>query len=356
MIREINIKQFKISKTETIKDALRNIEANKEGIVLVVDAVGRLVGTITDGDIRRYILHDGDIHTKCGAVMNKKFISVNTDDMSIVQELMMVHRIRHIPVVAKNKKLLKLYVSDKIYEHEKGVCAVIMAGGEGKRLEGLTKETPKPMIPVNGKPILEEIILCLKRHNILDISIALNYKASAIKRYFGTGKKLGVSIHYIEEKKKLGTAGALSLLPRNQAMNTYVVLNADILTSINFKRFLEFYREHSFDMCVAAKEYIIDIPYGIFEARNEILVDIKEKPQQKVFCNAGMYILNNNVLKLIPKNKRCDMTDVIKIAKKKKLPVGMFPIFEYWLDIGNVRDYETAQKEYETHFRRKIYE
>ncbi len=356
MIRTANIKKFIVSKKSTVQDILKVIDKNREGIALVVDDKSRLLGTITDGDVRRFILKNPDIHTKCEKIMNRSYEYTKKDSFEEIKRLMQENRIRHIPLIGKDRKLIRLFISDTIYEPQQGIVAVIMAGGEGRRLKEITPKTPKPLVEIGQKPILEEIITDLKAHNIRQIYIILNYKAKTIQRHFGDGSNFGVNVKYIIEKKKLGTAGALSLLPKEGLPETILVINSDLLTNANFKSLISFYHDRHFFMCIAAKEYVFDIPFGVFDMSNGYLIGIKEKPSQRFFCNAGIYVLNREIIKFVPKNKKFDMTDLIKIVTHRSLPVGAFPLFEYWIDIGNVDDYRRAKKEYNTVFKKRAYE
>ncbi|UCC95522.1 MAG: NTP transferase domain-containing protein [Candidatus Omnitrophota bacterium] len=356
MIRAEDLKKFIVSKKASIRDALKTIDANKEGIALIVDEKKRLLGTITDGDIRRFILKNGDIDAKCAKVMNTSFVHTKKDSPQDIKQLMAEYRIRHIPVLGKHKELLQFIVSDTLYDAHREIVAVVMAGGEGRRIQDISKGIPKPLLKIKGKPILEEVILQLKEHHIHTIYLALNYKASAFKEYFRDGSQLGVNLHYLTEKKKLGTAGPLSLLPKDLKSETLLVINGDVLTSTNLRSLIRFYEEHHLLMCVAAKEYVFDIPFGVFNVSQGYLMGIEEKPSQKFFCNAGMYVVNRRVLKFIPKDRQFDMTDLIQILIHKSLPIGVFPLYEHWVDIGNINDYRQAQDAYDKLFKSRSYD
>ncbi len=356
MIRIEKIAKFIVREDASLREALRVIDQNKEGIVLVVDAKNRLCGIITDGDVRRFILKNGDISTRCDTIMNKEYFYSTHGSPEEAKKLMTRQRIRHIPYLGKDKKLLSLFISDTIYELKESVAAVVMAGGEGARVREISQGIPKPLLKIKEKPILEEVLLGFKRHHINRIFLALNYRAKDFKDYFRDGSSLGLDITYLEEKKKLGTAGALSLLPKALPYETLLVMNADVLTATNLTSLIQFYRDHHLLMCVAAKEYVFDIPFGIFEVANGHLVGLKEKPSERFFCNAGIYVLDKQVLEFIPKNKRYDMTDLIKLLLGKSLPIGAFPLYEYWIDIGNKGDFHRAGNEYDKIFKRREYE
>ncbi|OQA89338.1 MAG: D-glycero-alpha-D-manno-heptose 1-phosphate guanylyltransferase [Elusimicrobia bacterium ADurb.Bin231] len=356
MLRIDNIKKYITAKESTLKEVVKVIDSNREGIAFVVEKNNKLIGTITDGDVRRFILKNGDINTRCNVVMNRRYLYIRKDSPEEALRLIQTNRIRHIPLVGNGRKLQKIFVSDTLYDQHNKVIAVIMAGGEGKRLRKVSRHTPKPLVKIEEKPILEDVITGLRKHNIKDIYLAIRYKANTIKSHFKKNSNLGVNIKYLEEKKKLGTAGALSLLPKDEIPDTIVVVNADVLTSTNYTSLIDFYRNHHLLLCAASKEYVFDIPYGVFDVCNGYLTGITEKPSRRFLCNAGIYVLNKEVLKLIPKHKHFNMTDLIKAATHRSLPVGVFPLYEYWIDIGNAADLYRAKSEYNVIFKRKEYE
>jgi NDP-sugar pyrophosphorylase family protein len=220
-----------------------------------------------------------------------------------------------------------------------------MAGGLGTRLRPLTDDIPKPLLKVGNKPILETIIRNFAEHGFVNITISLNYKGDMIKDYFGDGSDFGVNIDYVEENKRLGTAGALSLLKENPH-EPFFVMNGDLLTDVNFSHLLDF---HSFGnstatMCV--REYEYQVPYGVIQTKDSDITSIVEKPIQKFFVNAGIYVLSPSVFNDIPENEFFDMPTLFNILIEKQKKVSSFPIHEYWLDIGRMSDFEQAQSEY----------
>jgi dTDP-glucose pyrophosphorylase len=356
MTRVEKIKKFIAHKESTIRDVLRVIDQNKEGIALVVDRNLRLLGTITDGDVRRFVLKNGDLESTCQSVMNRSYVYTRKDSLAEAERLMGQTRVRHIPLLGKGRKLIKVFVSEAIGGSRQPIIAVIMAGGEGKRLKPVSRKLPKPLIKIERRSVLEDAIVGLREHRVKDIYLAVRYKADAIKEHIGDGSRLGVTLKYLEEKKKLGTAGALSLLPEDKTPKTVLVINADVLTATNYSSLIEFYHNHHLLMCIASKEYVFDVPYGVFDVSNGYLTGITEKPSLRFFCNAGIYVLDREVLRLIPKNKEFDMTDLINLLIHKSLPVGVFPLYEYWIDIGNAADLNRARSEYGTLFKKREYE
>jgi len=356
MIRAEKIRKFIARKGSTVRDVLRVIDQNKEGIALVVDKNLRLLGTITDGDVRRFVLKNGDLDSKCESVMNRTYVYTRKDSLEEVDRLIGQTRVRHVPLLGTGKKLIKVFVSDAIGDSRQQVIAVVMAGGEGKRLKEVSRNVPKPLVKIERRSVLEDVIVGLREHNIKDIYLAVRYKAEAIKEHIEDGSRLGVTLKYLEEKKKLGTAGALSLLPEDETPKTVLVINADVLTATNYTSLIEFHHDHHLLMCIASKEYVFDVPYGVFDVSNGYLTGITEKPSLRFFCNAGIYVLDREILRLIPKNKEFDMTDLMSLLIHKSLPVGVFPLYEYWIDIGNAADLSRARSEYGTLFKKREYE
>lgn len=347
MIKDKNIKRICLKKSATVRECIRVIDNNKQGIALIVDTQGHLKGTVTDGDIRRFILAGRSIDESVSLVMWTKPLTVplGTSEKEI-KELMNKHLVRHIPIVDSTGCPYKI-INIRDIVSEENVCqyAVIMAGGRGERLKPITENIPKPMIKLaDNKPILESIINDLKESNIVDIYISVNYKTDIIENYFKDGSEYGVNISYLKEDKKLGTAGALTLLPHVPS-NPILVINGDVLTKTNFLQLIEFHKQHRCVMTVAASQYMLNIPYGVLNISSHYLLGIEEKPEKRFLCNAGIYMLNTEALTLIPRDSEFDMTDLIKELIRKGLPVTTFPIHEYWVDIGHMDDLKKVRKD-----------
>ena len=222
---------------------------------------------------------------------------------------------------------------------------IIMAGGFGKRLMPITKNCPKPLLPVLGKPVLEHIITKLKNEGFKNIYISTHHLANMIKDYFGDGKNFGVSIKYIDEKIPLGTAGCLSRFePKND--KDFIVCNGDVLTDIPFAQLLEYHIENNSSATMAVREYFWKHPFGVIKTCGLKIKSITEKPIEKTYVNAGIYVFKNKVKNIIQKDKKIEMPEFFRILKKKKYNTIVFPMFENWLDIGDTKEYERAQKKY----------
>ena len=343
-MKDKDIEQFCLRESDTIRTCMEVIDKNKEGIALIVDAQGRLIGTVTDGDIRRFILAGGSVE---GAISHVMWSNPLTAHMGTsreeIRELMNRHLVRNIPILDEDGCPCKVIsLRDIVSEEGDRHCAVIMAGGEGKRLRPITESIPKPMVELGGKPILENIIESLARSGIVNIYIAINYKADIIEDYFKDGSDYGIKITYLKEDRRLGTAGALTLLPEIPS-KPLLVINGDVVTKTNLSRLIEFHKEHRCIMTVAAIQYLFNVPYGVLNLSGHYLLGIEEKPEQRFLCNAGIYMINPEVVQIIPKNTKFDITDLIKELVRKGLPVTTFPIYEYWVDIGRIDDLRRAQ-------------
>ncbi len=338
-MKDTDINRFCVKETDSIRSCMEVIDQNKQGIALIVNTEQKLTGTVTDGDIRRIILAGKSVEGPVSKIMWTNPLSASSDSSETeIKELMNRYLVRNIPILDENgcpRRIVNL--RDLVSEEDGGQCAVIMAGGEGKRLRPLTDGIPKPMIEVGGKPILESIIKALTQNDIPRIFISVNYKADVIEDFFKDGSNHGAEITYLKEEKKLGTAGALTLLPEIPS-KFLLVINGDVITKTNFSRLIDFHREHRCVMTVAATQYVFDIPYGVLELSGHYLLGIKEKPKKRFLCNAGIYMINTEVLSLIPKDTEYDMTDLIKTLVAKGLPVTTFPVHELWIDIGRMED------------------
>lgn len=345
-----NINKIKISKNSTIKEALRIISAGSIRIAIVVEKNDKLIGTLTDGDIRRGLLKGLTVDSSINSIIFKKpIVAKKKDKKEKLLKMALSKQIYQIPVVDNKGKIIDVHVLDELVKlKNKSNLVVIMAGGRGMRLRPLTKNIPKPMLKVGDKPILQTIIEKFKQSGYDNFVICVNYKSNIIQEYFKDGKKFGVKIEYIKEKKKMGTAGALSLL-KKKIKEPFFVINGDLLTNLNFEKMLDFHYEHNSKATMCIREYNIDSPYGEVNLNNENIVSIEEKPKHKFFVNAGVYILDPKCINLVPK-KFYDMTSLFKKLILNKNKITSFPLGEYWLDIGRLNDYDKANLEYNSIF------
>ena len=341
-----NIEKIKIAEDSSIKQTLKVISDGTFQIAIVVDKKGKLVGTLTDGDIRSGFLKGLNINSSVKSIVNKNPIIVKkTETKEKLLKIAISNKIHQIPVVDKNNKVIGIHIIDELIEtKDKSNKVVIMAGGRGMRLRPLTKNIPKPMLKIGNKPILQTIVERFKESGYENFVICVNYKSKIIKNYFGDGKNFGVKISYIQEKTRMGTAGALSLFQK-KPNKPFFVINGDLLTNLDFDKMLDYHIHHNSKATMCVTEYNLDSPYGEVKLDDKNIISIEEKPAHKVFVNAGVYILNPECIDLIPR-KFYDMPTFFKKIIKKKIKTISFPLGEYWLDIGRSNDLKKANDEY----------
>ncbi len=335
----------------SIRELLQKIEENTRIVsfekpnLFLVDNNGRVVGSLSDGDIRRALIKGYSIESKGKEIMNVNFHYLNDDNFSTETILKFKKlQIKLVPRLDKNFKLLEI-VDLNNYKGVVPVSCLIMAGGMGERLRPLTDELPKPLIPLAGKPILERNIERLKQYNINDICLSVRYKSEKIKDHFADGSSRGVNIRYIQEENPLGTIGALSLMGE-PAHDTVLVMNSDLLTNIDFLDFFEFFQSSNAAMAVATVPYNINVPYAILETNDKSEVrSFVEKPNYVYYSNAGIYLMKKELLKFVPKGEKMDATDLMQVVLNNNLRLLSFPILGYWLDIGNHKDYQRAKED-----------
>jgi dTDP-glucose pyrophosphorylase len=328
----------------SIIDALSFLNENAIGVLLIADSDYKLLGVVTDGDVRRAILARRSLDEPIETIMNRHPVTAKRSlGMRGIREKMWSKKLRHIPILDDNSHLIGLEVVGPLRHSIATPTVVIMAGGLGTRLRPLTEECPKPLIEVAGKPILEHLIIALESQGFKKIIISVNYKSEMIEQYFETGDKWDVSIEYLKETTRLGTAGSLSLI-QELPDSPLLVLNGDVLTKTNFKALVQFHRENESDITVAITEMTYQVPYGVVSIDNHRLLSVNEKPKQKFFVNAGIYVISPELTELIPHNSYFDMTELVELAQEDS-HVTVFPIHEYWRDVGEKASYERAQTE-----------
>ncbi|MDX1811592.1 MAG: nucleotidyltransferase family protein [Gammaproteobacteria bacterium] len=337
--------------SETIKAAIRVIDEGALQIAFVVDEQGQLQGTVTDGDIRRAILKGSSLEDEVALIMNSRPITAKEGDRKDDHYRYLEKTGFHcIPVVDKNNHILKLIVAEDLFLKKTYQNPVIlMAGGLGMRLRPLTDKCPKPLLKVGDKPLLDTILTNLAEQGFVNFYLSVNYKSEMLKDYFGDGKDWGVNIQYLEESSPLGTAGSLRLLQSSGDL-PMIVVNGDVLTKVNYLQLLDFHHRHAFAATMCVKQYEHQIPYGVIEVDSARLVDVKEKPVFSYFINAGIYVVNPDLVSHIPDNKRFDMTDLFSMINEQSMEAGVFPIREYWIDIGRTEEYRQANFDYYREF------
>lgn len=333
-----------VSPEATLQQALKKLDEAALRIVLVCNNEMILHGVVTDGDIRRALLRGIGLEAPVSDVMNVNPIIVSpqtsrNDAIAVMQS----KSILAIPII-DNGRVVGLQTLQKLkctqtYENP----IFIMAGGFGTRLRPLTDNTPKPMLKVGDRPILETLLLNFIKSGFSNFYISTHYLPHVIREYFGDGSKWNVSITYVHEDEPLGTGGALGLLPNSTPNLPLILVNGDVLTSVDFERVLDFHMTNDALATMCVREYDYQIPYGVIVGDGERIVSMEEKPIQRFFVNAGIYVISPKVFKNVEKNRRIDMPTLLQGYLDNNHDVLMFPIHEYWLDIGRMDDFKRAQ-------------
>jgi len=344
-----NISQYLINKDESIRKAIESIDKSARKIIFVIDSENKLYGTITDGDIRRWIIKTGGIKGNVEDIGNKDPVSFEKDySIEKVKKILLSKKIEAIPIVNKEKKIIKILFWDDIFQEEKRdfsqiyLPVVIMAGGKGTRLDPFTRILPKPLLPIDNKAIIEVIMDDYAKFGMKIFYITINHKAKIIKAYFEEQKSI-YSIEFIEEDIPLGTAGALKLL-ENKVSTPFFVSNCDIMIKEDYAKIYDFHKKNNFVLTLVGSMQHHTIPYGVCEIVNGgVLRRVNEKPEYDFLVNTGMYLLNPETFRFIPDNKFYNITDLISDLKKNKYKVGVYPVSEKsWIDLGQWDKYKLS--------------
>lgn len=336
-----------VSTTATVMRAVAVLDSSRLKIVLVVDDEGRLVGSVTDGDVRRGFLTGRTLQSPISEVMNAKPLSLSEGEApSTILAMTRERGVKVIPIVDRERRPIRIVSEDELlHPQQVSATVVLMAGGLGSRLRPLTDQTPKPMLPVGGRPLLELTIDNLKQQGFRRFFLAVNYKAELIEQHFGNGSAFGVEIEYLRENERLGTAGALRLLPERPS-GPLVVMNGDILTTLDIRLLLASHQTSGAPGTICVREYSWRVPYGVVSVdAGGRCTRIDEKPLRREMISAGIYVLSPEALALIPETGVCDMPTLLEILTARIGPVAVFPLREYWLDIGQLGDLQRAQTE-----------
>ncbi len=347
------MKNIKIGAVSSIKNAMKLLNKTGENCLLVVDQNDKLLGTLTDGDLRRSILKGVNIESTIETSMNTspkilKFGEFNKKDAGL---LMIKQKIDLLPILNSDNKVVDYLTRDMIFDKKVrkrnkiflDVPVVIMAGGKGTRMKPFTKVLPKPLIPIKNKTIIEHIIERFTAIGVSKFYITINYKSNVLKAYFEELKK-DYKVEFLLEKKPLGTAGSLKLLNRTQLKKSFFVSNCDIIVKENYGKIYEFHNKGKFSLTLVASTKNYQIPYGNCVLKADGALDyIDEKPKYDFLINTGLYVLNPEILKYIPRGKFFHITNLLEKLKSNNLKVGVFPIQdERWIDVGEWSEYKKA--------------
>lgn len=342
-----NLQDHIISSDLTIKDALSIID--KQGLIanvlFVTEAERKLVGSISDGDIRRGLLKGLNLTDRVTAVMSPEFRFLNEHNITPAAIAGFKNMgIFFVPVVNDAMRVMDI-LNLHNYKMQLPVDAIMMAGGKGQRLLPLTQNTPKPLLKVGDKPIIEYNVDRLSEHGVSNIYMSINYLGDQLVDYFGNGAGKNLNIQYIREDQPLGTIGSVKMVAdfENEVI---LVMNSDLLTNIDFYEFYTEFKKHDADMAIAATSYHVDIPYAVLESDgNNVIHSLKEKPRYTYYSNAGIYLMKKEVIEHIPEGEFYNVTDLIEALVAMKKKVVSFPILGYWLDIGKHEDFRKAQED-----------
>ena len=334
-----------------IRQVISSIEGGGLRIALILNEKNKLIGTVCDGDIRRGLLRGLTLESSISSIIKRNFIkaSTNTPKKEILK-MLKSNAISQIPILDEKNSLVGLEISEDLLPSSSKLfvpnVALLMAGGRGERLKPITNHCPKPLLPINGKPILEIILEQCINSGIRNFYISVNYLAEKIINYFGDGSKWNINIKYLEEKTPLGTAGALRMLPTN-LKDPILLINGDVLTKTNFKDILKYHEVNSGDITICAREHVLNSPFGVIEVEGISFKSMIEKPSFRHLVNAGVYVINSEIIKTISPNQYLDMTDLIDKTKTLNNRIIVYPIHEYWLDVGKPESLDKALNDWD---------
>ena len=327
----------------TLQQAIRNLDETALQIALVVSPDGTLLGTLTDGDIRRGLLRNLDLNSSIDAIIHREpLVAPPQLGRDTVLQLMQANKLHQLPVVDENRHVVGLHLwDDLMVPGKRPNVMVIMAGGQGTRLRPHTENCPKPLLPVGGKPMLEHIIEQAKAEGFQRFVLAIHYLGNMIEDYFGDGSRWQVKIDYLREESPLGTAGAISLLdPRPNV--PFLVSNGDVLTDIHYGELLDFHCHHGASATMAVRLHEWQHPYGVVRINGVDIIGFEEKPIARSHINAGIYVLEPSALEVLSVREHCDMPTLFSRLQERAARTIVYPMHEPWLDVGRVEDYDAA--------------
>ena len=330
-----------VQKNTLISGAIKLLQDNQIKILVIVDEGSKLLGTITDGDIRRGLIKGITINNHCSKIMNKRPCCALESDDKKIDKIIKIKKINHPILLDSSGKVVGIYSELDLKKRNKENQVIIMAGGEGRRLMPLTINTPKPLLKINNKPIISMTVDRFINSGFSNISVSVRYKSEMIIKFFKKNKYKGI-VNFLKETKPLGTAGCLSLIKKNKQIAPVIVINGDVITNVNYDDLLDYHNKSKSLITLCVADYISSVPFGIVKVKNHKVSSIEEKPVTRYLINAGIYIIDQEVVKKMKDKGKIDMTDLISLYVKEN-KVSVFPLHESWIDIGNHDDYKRAQ-------------
>lgn len=349
-MKKTDLKKYISDGAISVSEAMKKIDINARQILYLVDSENRLLASVSDGDIRRWILKGGNLDDEVIGAACQFPIYIDKEDEHRSDEMMRAYQISSIPVVDNRQRIVDIRFSRKEYNNEtcpdilSDVPIIVMAGGKGTRLYPFTKILPKPLIPIGDEPILERILKRFYRYGAREIYLTINYKKEMIKSYFADANPPYI-IHYIEEDEPMGTAGGLRLIDKTFG-TPVIITNCDILIDIDYEKVMSYHKSSNNDMTIVSSLKTTPIPYGVLHTKeNGVITSMEEKPELSFFVNTGMYIVNPEFLKWIPRNKVFHMTELAQMLMEKGNQVGMYPISESsFLDMGQFEEMKKMEE------------
>lgn len=337
---------LRVTATATVRETIETIGVGARQIALVMDDGGRLLGVVTDGDVRRGILRGVGLEDPVTEIMKADPVVAHPDDdPDEITERMERLGVRRVPVVDSEGVVTGVHEADwRLHPATTATPVVLMAGGRGERLYPLTKDVPKPMLPVGGVPMVEIILRNLASQGFRDVFISVNYLAGVIMDHVGDGSSLGLSVRYVHEDRPLGTAGALAELA-DTITEPFLVMNSDLLTQVNLRHLLRFHAKQGAIATIGVREHVFEIPYGVVNLEGSIVESMAEKPLHRSLVNAGIYALDPAVLQALTPGEFADMPTLLGMLMADGKQVAAFPIHESWLDVGRPEDLERARSQ-----------
>ncbi|MGA0001919.1 MAG: nucleotidyltransferase family protein [Steroidobacteraceae bacterium] len=336
-----------LSPTATLREAMAALGRGGFQITVIVDEERRVLGTLTDGDIRRALLRQLPMDSPCGDIMCRT--PETASNIASKEELlarMERRRLLQIPLVDAHDRIVGIQtLHNLLHTRRKDNAVFLMAGGFGKRLQPLTDHCPKPLLKVGEKTILEIIIENFVSAGFHRFFISTHYRPEMIRQRIGDGRRWNIDIEYVHEDDPLGTGGALGLLPKERIQEPMFMMNGDLLTNLDFNKLLDFHESHDDVATMCVREYEHRVPYGVIQSDGLRVTSMVEKPAYRYFINAGIYVLSPQILNAVRPGQRIDMPTLLEEQMAKEKQVNMFPVHEYWLDVGRMEDFQRAQDE-----------